>query len=602
MSTAKQRGHKPCKIGQKYRESYSVTWPFITASTTGPFFVYCKVCRADVSVKHSGTYDIKQYIKTAKHQASVSVRAENQSVLKFMNNRQSEKNSMKVINAECLMTNFIVEHNLPIVMTDHLTKLLPQMFPDSQIAQEYACKRTKTTHIIHHMASHHQKNIVDLMISGPFAIMTDGSSDRGVEAQLYPLVVRCYSKTAGRILRQLLAMPECQSACTGENIFQLMDTTLKSKAIAWDRCIAYGSDNASVMMGAKKGVAAFVTKENPAIFISGCTCHLLNLAVSKAADAIPVNIGDLLVDIFYYLDKSSKRKQLLKEIQQVYSAQSHAILKHCATRWLSLQNCISRLLEQMDSLTVFFRQESQANRDKENKNPPASCMPPPQKKMNFSTSAQPPSNEKADPKKPENSKVRVQSKASQVYYRLIDPRTKLFCLFFEAQLPEFTQMNLLLQSDEPVIHKVRSKCIDLVTNLLLKFVKPEVISKATDVASIPHRNRESLKDREHIVIGSAAREFLQECKRNGSMSSDDRTEFYTPVRLFFSNALDYIFKKFPLQDDALMHAEVVDIEKRKVVKFASVQYFISRFPCIVPATCTGNSSQITDRLQMEFLR
>jgi hypothetical protein len=59
------------------------------------------------------------------------------------------------------------------------------------------------------------------------------------------------------------------------------------------------------------GLAIYLYNED--IFITGCTCHL---AASKAAKELtPVKIEDIFVDIFYYIDKSSKRHKLLREFQ-----------------------------------------------------------------------------------------------------------------------------------------------------------------------------------------------------------------------------------------------------------------------------------------------
>ena len=50
------------------------------------------------------------------------------------------------------MTNFIIEHNLPVSVADHMTELIKVMCPDSNIAKGYQCKQTKTTHIIQEMS------------------------------------------------------------------------------------------------------------------------------------------------------------------------------------------------------------------------------------------------------------------------------------------------------------------------------------------------------------------------------------------------------------------------------------------------------------------
>ena len=53
----------------------------------------------------------------------------------------------KITAAEVHFTAFIAEHNLPFSASDHFTKLCKAIFPDSKIAEGFACGRTKATSI-----------------------------------------------------------------------------------------------------------------------------------------------------------------------------------------------------------------------------------------------------------------------------------------------------------------------------------------------------------------------------------------------------------------------------------------------------------------------
>ena len=189
--------------GKNNFTTYAMTWPLITASMKGESDTHCRVCRSDFSVKHNSKHD-KKHMGLAKHTSANKIRNANHRVLSFAKSG-SAKN--KVIQAKCMMTNFIVEHNLPLAMSDHLGKLLPQMFPDSQIVKAFLCHWTKTMHTVQHMAKHHQGELVDLLRKQPFAIMTDDSSGHGVQTQLYPIMVRTFSETSGKIVTQLLIWP-----------------------------------------------------------------------------------------------------------------------------------------------------------------------------------------------------------------------------------------------------------------------------------------------------------------------------------------------------------------------------------------------------------
>ena len=91
-------------------------------------------------------------------------------------------------------------------------------------------------------------------------------------------------------------------------------------------------DNAAVMMGINAGVAAYIKKENPNVFVLGCPCHRLHLAAEKGASTIPFSPADVLVSMYYYyLEKSSKRHKELKSVRTMCGTANHKILKHVCT-------------------------------------------------------------------------------------------------------------------------------------------------------------------------------------------------------------------------------------------------------------------------------
>jgi hypothetical protein len=245
--------------------------------------------------------------------------------------------------------------NVAIAASDLASKLFKCMFPKSSVANSYQCGRTKTTAIVLQQCKSIQEGIVSNISSQPFSIATDGSND---SEKLYPIVVRYFDNTDGVVTEALLSVPTCDGASTGENIFTLLDDDLKKRNVSWNNCIAFESDNASVMTGCNKGVFGHITMVNPSVYLSGCSCHLIHLAAKKGADMLPISFDDLLVDISYYLDKSVNRQMELKDLQTLCGKEQRKILKHCVTRWLSLGEGIKRLLEQWEPLQIYFSKET----------------------------------------------------------------------------------------------------------------------------------------------------------------------------------------------------------------------------------------------------
>ena len=106
----------------------------------------------------------------------------------------------------------LVQHNVPLAVTDHLSPLFKDIFPDSQIAKGYASAWMKTNCILNRsLAPHFKSAFVTVMTSSPFGLAIDGSNDTGLE-KLNPMTVHLFDSDCGIVTTQLLDM--CQTSGT----------------------------------------------------------------------------------------------------------------------------------------------------------------------------------------------------------------------------------------------------------------------------------------------------------------------------------------------------------------------------------------------------
>ena len=204
----------------------------------------------------------------------------------------------------------LVQHNVPLAVTDHLSPLFKDIFPDSQIAKGYASARTKTTCILNgSLAPHFKSVLVTAMTSSPFALAIDGSNDTGLE-KMNPMTVRLFDSDHGIVTTQLLDMcltsgtyilalcipvyvcvneyatyPGPQSG-TAASIFAKMDDVLQSNNIPWDNCVGIGVDNTSVNLGRSNSILTRVQQKNPATYFMGCPCHIVHNMATKASGSV----------------------------------------------------------------------------------------------------------------------------------------------------------------------------------------------------------------------------------------------------------------------------------------------------------------------------
>ncbi len=120
----------------------------------------------------------------------------------------------------------------------------------------------------------------------------------------------------GRVATQLL--DTClTSSSTAESIYMKISDTLQRFAINWDCCVGSGVDNTSVNLGPSNSIRTRVLKQNPSIYFVGCPGHIVHNTASKAAEGFQAETGfdveDLLVDLYYWFDKSTKRKNELRD-------------------------------------------------------------------------------------------------------------------------------------------------------------------------------------------------------------------------------------------------------------------------------------------------
>jgi hypothetical protein len=189
---------------QTYRPAYS-NIKGIQASQKSVFHAYCTYCKTDFSIRHSGRYDITRHQNENKtHKKMVVAAKGNQAVLTGFMPQRVDETQQKVLRAETMYTDLIIELNLPLSVADKFNKVHKKAFPDSEIAKKYQCGRDKTTAIAKFLGKEEANDVILQMKLGPFSIATDGGSD--VKMKQYPLVVTTSDLETG-VKPRLLGVP-----------------------------------------------------------------------------------------------------------------------------------------------------------------------------------------------------------------------------------------------------------------------------------------------------------------------------------------------------------------------------------------------------------
>ena len=166
------------------------------------------------------------------------------------------------------------------------------------------------------------------------------------------------------------------------------------------------------------------------MFFNGCQCHVVH-NTSAFTDATGFNVSDIVVDLYYWFDHSSKRKNLLVEYSGFCDQEYHQVIKYASTRWLSLEKCVTHALQQYESLKSYFLSEKSS-----------------------------------------------QARFKRLQAAFHDPMTEVYLLFYQSALQIFIQLNQFLQRGDPLIGAVSQALQRFQRLLACKFIPPAIVKAA----------------------------------------------------------------------------------------------------------------------------
>ena len=242
--------------------------------------LYCLQCRFFLA--GGGVFQVKRHCQSKKHSNRIKELNDHPKIDSLVTQGTHDQ----VTCAELYFATFIAEHNLPFSVADHFNRLCSVMFPDSRIAAEFACARTKATALITHaLAPAVNEPLVKACQEQPFTILCDGGNDN-FEKKYFAIMVKfCLAK----VVTRFLDAPVCNIA-TGETLFTALSQV---RNIPWSNVIGFASDSASVMVGKRNSVLSRVIQQQPSVFSMGCVCHLSALCAAAGLKKLPLSVDNL---------------------------------------------------------------------------------------------------------------------------------------------------------------------------------------------------------------------------------------------------------------------------------------------------------------------
>lgn len=390
------------------------------------------------------------------------------------------------------------------------------------------CSRTKTTAVICSAIGLTEKEkVIELMKTCKFSIIVDETTDISA-VKLLAIVVRIFCNSAVHDLFYELIEVEKADAIF---LYNAIKNSFEENNINYkNNMIGFASDGANVMAGERLSVAALFKQDIPHLFVLKCVCHSFHLCCSYATQKIPEYVEQFVNDVHNYFNKSSKRIAEYSKFQEFLNLKPHKLLYASQTRWLSLQQVVDRVLEQYDALKLFFTDQSFNN---------------------------------------END---LKQKCHDILGNLNNPLTKLYLQFLKFVLPYFTNLNTMMQSREPQIHRLKSEIRKIILTIMDFYLN---LKSKENFTNIDYKNPRNFKSYNHMYFGA----FVTASLIRSNSTETAITKFKSDCVNFYIESLNQLFKRFDFNDKTFDVLELLD--QNKIINTQTVMPLCVAFPNII---------------------
>lgn len=286
-------GHKKQKFRKEWL-SINIFKNWLQPVINNPLKAYCCYCKVEFVTELT---TVKKHALSTKHKTNAISVTNQKSVASFFenpNNIKTKKTADAIKSAEIKICGFLSEHNISFNTVDHLSKLMKDLFPKSEVAQGIKLGRTKATCVVKNVIGKiHKEDMVNNLKSIPFSVIIDESTDVGTLKTLC-ICVRYFNTLTNKIETKLWSLVElfrnsddANKGATAIHIYTEVINSFTSENVPLNNIIGFASDGCNTMMGSWNSVSSNFKNDLPGIFIQKCICHSLALCASESCKVLP---------------------------------------------------------------------------------------------------------------------------------------------------------------------------------------------------------------------------------------------------------------------------------------------------------------------------
>lgn len=227
------------------------------------------------------------------------------------------------------------------------------------------------------------------------------------------------------------------------------------------------------------------------ISIGPCPLHVIHGAFRKGFKSTVWFIDESINDIWFWFSRSAARREdFILTANSINETYSRFVSRFVVSRWVEVGPVIERIIGQWNTITEYF----------------LTYLPTTDKKIE--------SNDKY---------VRIKN--------FITDKSTLVKLNFILFLYQtiFQRELVWLQQEKPLIHLLYDECYQLLRNIMLSYVKEEILKdkEGSALFSVSFELQNSQKNNAHIDIGETTRTHVND------LSVSEKANFFQEVRQIY---------------------------------------------------------------------
>ncbi|VEN52571.1 unnamed protein product [Callosobruchus maculatus] len=438
--------------------------------------------------------------------------------------------------AEIKLCGLLTTNNLPFSLMDTLTPLLSNIFPDSEIARGLKLKRTKATMVVTEDLGNFFLSELYKSIQEPgkfFSLVMDETTDISVKKQCAFTIIH-FDDVHNKVSTRFFDIVESEGG-TANDLFKTVLNIFEQRKIPITNLVGFSSDTTNVMFGRYNSVFSLLKEVLPSVVYVKCSCHMAHLAVSKACLKLPKSVEDLLRNLGSHFSRSSSRQKKFLDFQNFFKVEIHKILTPSNTRWLSIKQCVDRLLEQFNPLLAYLTE------------------------LVFE-----------DPS----------STTEQMLLTMKNTFTKIYLEFMNYALGLMTSFNEIFQSEKPLLYKLKPETERLLKTICSNYIDISVIRRETDIFNLDHKNPRYFVPIEDIYLGIEATESIQTLRNDPACNKKEINTFLATILDFYIELVSNMKQRFTFEDDIYKYLNIVDPLYAQSFQTQTLAYIVNRFPAL----------------------